>query len=88
MTTKSITVKDTFFGGHLVLQPGRPIEDCYFELHNHSSSLHLGMEFNRKIITVLSALNLECEIFFGLISMKLRGIAKPSCILKKGWARN
>ena len=52
MTIKSITVKDTFIGGHLVLQPGRPIEDCCFELHNHTSSLHPGMEFNRKIIAV------------------------------------
>ena len=85
MTIKSITAKEAFIGGHLVLQPGRPIEDCCFELHNHTSSLHPGMEFNRKIIAFLSALNFECENFFGLISIRLRGITKPSCILKKGF---
>ena len=89
MIIKSIISKDTFIGGHLVIQPGRPIEDSCFELHNHTSSLHPGMEFNRKIIAVLSAPNLECENFFSLISMRLRGIDKPSCILKKRiWARN
>ena len=85
MAIKSITANDTFIGGHLVLQPGRPIEDCSFELHNYTSSLNPGVEFNRKIIAVLSALNLECVNFFGLISIRLRGIAKPSCILKKGF---
>ena len=88
MTIKSITAKETFIGGHLVLQPGRPIDDCCFELHNHTSSLHPGMEFNRKIIAVLSALNLKCENFFGLTSIRLKGTTKPSSILKRIWARN
>ncbi len=74
MTIKSITAKDTFIGEYLVLQPGRPIEEFCFRLDNHTSSLHPGMESNRKIIAVLSALNLECENFFGLISIRLRGI--------------
>jgi hypothetical protein len=63
MSIKSITANDTFTLRNPVLRPGTPIEDCCFELDNHSSSLHLGMEYNGKIITVISALNIKCENF-------------------------
>lgn len=85
MTIKSITANDTFSVRHIVLRPGRPVEDCYFELDNHPSSLHLGMEFNGEIIAVLSALPLECENFPGLISMRLRGIATLPAFQKEGF---
>ena len=89
MTIKSITAKETFIGGHLVLQPGRPIEDCCFELHNHTSSLHPGMEFNRKIIPVLSALNFECENFFWSYQYEIKRCCQAFLHFKKRiWARN
>tara|TARA_B100001057_G_C22073106_1_gene652774 strand:+ start:104 stop:346 length:243 start_codon:yes stop_codon:yes gene_type:complete len=75
MTIKNINAKDTFTVRQTILRPDRPIEDCCFELDNHASSLHLGMEFNGEIISVLSVLPLECENFPSLISMRLRGIA-------------
>ena len=62
MIIKSISANDTFTVRHPVLRPDRPIEDCCFELDNHASSLHLGMEFNGEIIAVLSALPIKCEI--------------------------
>ena len=84
MIIKSINAKDTFTVRHPVLRPGRPIEDCFFELDNHASSLHLGMEFNGEIIAVLSALPIKCENFPNLISMRLRGIATLPAFQKKG----
>ena len=75
MTIKSISAKDTFTVRHPVLRPDRPIEDCYFELDNHVSSLHLGIEFNGEIIAVLSALPIECESFPNLMSMRLRAVS-------------
>ena len=84
MTIKSINAKDTFTVRHPVLRPGRPIEDCCFELDNHASSLHLGMEFNGEIIAVLSALPIKCVNFPNLKSMRLRGIATLPAFQKKG----
>jgi GNAT superfamily N-acetyltransferase len=84
MTIKSINAKDTFTVRHPVLRPGSPIEDCCFELDNHASSLHLGMEFNGEIIAVLSALPIKCENFPNLMSMRLRGIATLHAFQKKG----
>ena len=63
MTIQSITANDTFTLRNLVLRPGAPIEDYRFGLDNHSSILNLGVEFNGKIISVISTLNIECENF-------------------------
>ena len=84
MTIKSITANETFTVRNPVLRPGRPIESCCFELDNHPSSLHLGVEFNGEIIAVLSALPLECDDFPDQISMRLRGIATLPKFQKKG----
>ena len=84
MTIKSINANDTFTVRQPVLRPDRPIEDCCFELDNHASSLHLGMEFNGEIIAVLSALPIKCENFPNLMSMRLRGIATLHAFQKKG----
>ena len=84
MIIKSITPSDTFTVRHPVFQADRPIEYCYFELDNHASSIHLGMEFNGEIIAVLSALPIKCENFPNLMSMRLRGIATLHPFQKKG----
>lgn len=84
MTIKSISANDTFTVRQPVLRPDRPIEDCCFELDNHASSLHLGMEFNGEIIAVLSALPIKSENFPNLTSMRLRGIATLHAFQKKG----
>ena len=84
MTIKSISANETFTVRQPVLRPDRPIEDCCFELDNHASSLHLGMEFNGEIIAVLSALPIKCENFPNLKSMRLRGIATLHAFQKKG----
>ena len=84
MIIKSINANETYSVRHPVLRPERPIEECYFELDNHSSSLHLGMEFNGEIIAVLSALPIKCENFPNLMSMRLRGIATLHAFQKKG----
>ncbi len=84
MTIKSISANETFTVRQPVLRPDRPIEDCCFELDNHASSLHLGMELNGEIIAVLSALPIKCENFPNLKSMRLRGIATLHAFQKKG----
>ena len=85
MIIKSINANDTYSVRHPVLRPERPIEECYFELDNHLSSLHLVMEFNGEIIAVLSALPIKCENFPDLMSMRLRGIATLHAFQKKGF---
>ena len=84
MIIKSINANDTYSVRHPVLRPERPIEECYFELDNHLSSLHLGMEFNGEIIAVLSALPIKCKNFPNLMSMRLRGIATLHAFQKQG----
>ena len=84
MIIKSINAIDTFIVRHTVLRPDRTIEECFFELDNHASSLHLGMEFNGEIIAVLSALPITSENFPNLMSMRLRGIAILHAFQKKG----
>ena len=84
MTIKSITAIETFTVRNPVLRPGRPIESCCFDLDNHPSSIHLGMEFKGEIIAVLSSIPLECDNFPGHISMRLRGIATLPKFQKKG----
>ena len=84
MIIKNITAKETFIVRHPVLRPGRPIESCSFDLDNHPSSLHLGVEKDNRIIAVLSALPIQCENFPGLKSMRIRGIATLPEFQRKG----
>tara|TARA_B100001250_G_scaffold89532_1_gene74271 strand:+ start:344 stop:787 length:444 start_codon:yes stop_codon:yes gene_type:complete len=85
MKIRSITAKETFIVRHPVLRPGKPLEECVFEFDNNPSSIHLGLEIEGSIISVLSALPIQCEDFPLLNGMRLRGIATLEEYQKKGF---
>ena len=75
MEIKRLTAVETYPVRHPVLRPGRPIEDCFFMLDDHPSSLHLGLELGSSIVSVISALPIQCSVFPNYKAMRLRGIA-------------
>ena len=76
MEIKRISANETYAVRHPVLRPGRPIEDCSFEHDDHTLSIHLCLELDRKVISVLSAFPIQSSCFPELNSMRIRGIAK------------
>ena len=75
MEIKRISANETYAVRHPVLRPGRPIEDCSFEYDNHPLSIHLCVELDGKVISVLSALPIQSSYFPELNAMRIRGIA-------------
>ena len=86
MKIKCITSRETFVVRHPVLRIGRPLKECAFKFDNHPESLHLGIELNGHIISVISALPFECDNFPGIKAMRLRGVATLAKYQKKGLA--
>lgn len=86
MKIKCITSRETFVVRHPVLRIGRPLKECAFKFDNHPESLHLGIELNGQIISVISALPFECDNFPGVKAMRLRGVATLTKYQKKGLA--
>ena len=85
MIIKKITAQETFIVRHPVLRPGKPISECLFNEDNNPSSIHLGLEINGHIISVISALPIQCENFPFIMSMRLRGIATLKEHQRKGF---
>ncbi|MBH46251.1 MAG: GNAT family N-acetyltransferase [Flavobacteriaceae bacterium] len=85
MEIKRLTAVETYHVRHPVLRPGRPIEDCFFMLDDHPSSLHLGLELGDSIVSVISALPIQCCIFPKYKAMRLRGIATLDQFQKQGY---
>ena len=75
MEIKRISAHQTFPVRHPILRPGRPIEDCSFEFDDHPLSIHFCVELDGKVISVLSALPIQCPFFPELNAMRIRGIA-------------
>ena len=85
MEIKKITAEESYIVRHPVLRYGRPIQDCAFEYDDHPSSIHLGLEVEGKVISVISALPIRCENFPKLVAMRLRGIATLELYQRKGY---
>lgn len=85
MEIKRLTAVETYPVRHPVLRPGRPIEDCFFMLDDHPSSLHLGLELGGSIVSVISALPIQCSFFPKDKAMRLRGIATLDQFQKQGY---
>ena len=85
MEIKKITAEESYIVRHPVLRYGRPIQDCAFEYDDHPSSIHLGLEVEGKVISVISALPIRCENFPKLVAMRLRGIATLESYQRQGY---
>jgi GNAT superfamily N-acetyltransferase len=85
MEIKKITAEESYIVRHPVLRSGRPIQDCAFEYDDHPSSIHLGLEVEGKVISVISALPIRCENFPKLVAMRLRGIATLESYQRQGY---
>ena len=85
MVIKEISSKETYAVRHPVLRPGRPIEDCFFEYDDDSSSIHLALEMQGRIVSVLSAMPIQCSYFLEFKAMRLRGIATLEGHQKQGY---
>ena len=85
MKIKKITPKESYIVRHPILRSGRPILDCAFESDDDPSSIHLGLEVEGKIISVISALPIRCKNFPKLVAMRLRGIATLESYQRQGY---
>ena len=85
MEIKKITAEESYIVRHPVLRSGRPILDCAFQYDDHPSSIHLSLEVEGKVISVISALPIRCENFPKLVAMRLRGIATLESYQRQGY---
>ena len=84
MEIKKITAEESYIVRHPVLRSGRSILDCAFEYDDHTFSIHLGLEVEGKVVSVISALPIRCENFPKLVAMRLRGIATLESYQRQG----
>ena len=61
--TKKITTFETYTIRQEVLRKGKPIETCYFNGDNDSSTTHFGLFENEKIIGVVSVYKTNSLLF-------------------------
>ena len=85
MEIKKISMEETFAVRQPVLRPGRPIEDCFFEYDDHPLSIHICVELDGKVISVLSALPIPSKIYPNLKAMRIRGIATLNQFQRLGY---
>lgn len=85
MEIKKITAEESYIVRHPVLRSGRPIQDCAFQYDDHPSSIHLSLEVEGKVISVISVLPIRCENFPKLVAMRLRGIATLESYRRQGY---
>ena len=85
MEIKKITAEESYIVRHPVLRSGRTIHDCAFQYDDHPSSIHLSLEVEGKVISVISALPIRCENFPKLVAMRLRGIATLESHQRQGY---
>lgn len=72
---EEIQAKTTHVIRHAVLRKGQPIESCVFEGDEKTSSIHLGVFTNRKLIGVLSAYERKHTNLKESLAYQVRGVA-------------
>lgn len=81
---KIISAPETYLVRHPVLREGRPLSDCEFEGDKDSSTLHLGLYSNDKLIGVATCLKKSNPIYTEKNQYQLRGMAILKEFQKKG----
>ena len=82
--TKKITTFETYTIRQEVLRKGKPIETCYFNGDNDSSTTHFGLFENEKIIGVVSVYKTNSLLFTDEIQFQIRGMAVLENFQNKG----
>lgn len=86
-TTKEITIEVVYAIRHLVLRKGKPIESCHFDGDKFTTTKHFGIEFENKIVGVVSLYELKNELFKENIQFQIRGMAILEEFHKKGFGK-
>ena len=72
---KEIQSSETYLVRQEVLRKGKPIETCYFEGDDAETTMHFGIELNKKIIGIVSVYQVNSQLFFDEIQFQIRGMA-------------
>lgn len=80
-----IAFQDTFPVRHPVLREGKPIESCFFDGDDLTTTNHFGLLIDRKIIGVVSIYQNKNANFNGVNSYQVRGMAVLKSFQKKGF---
>ena len=85
MEIKEITAEESYVVRQPVLRPSRSYLDCAFEYDDHPYAIHLCLEMDGNVISVISALPIQCENFPKMNAMRLRGIATLQSYQRQGY---
>lgn len=75
LSIKKITTSETYLVRQEVLRTGKPIETCYFNGDNDTTTSHFGLFENDKIIGVVSVFQANCSLFKDDFQFQIRGMA-------------
>lgn len=72
---KMISAAETYAVRHPILRAGKPLESCVFEGDDLSTTMHLGLFFNKKLIGVCTFLQKNNALISEVNQYQLRGMA-------------
>lgn len=82
---KKITAFETYTVRQEVLRKGKPIETCYFNGDNDSTTTHFGLFEDENIIGVVSVYKTNSLLFTDEIQYQIRGMAVLENFQNKGY---
>lgn len=87
ITPKEIDIKLVYPIRNLVLRKGKPIESCYFDGDEEESTKHFGVEFENKIVGVVSLFEQKNNLFKENGQFQIRGMAVLEEFQHKGFGK-
>ncbi len=84
---KQITAKDTYFVRNNVLRKGQPIESCYFDGDDLSTTIHFGVYVAKKCIGIVSIFQNKSNNFDQELQFQIRGMAVLETYQNKGFGQ-
>lgn len=82
---KEIQASETYWVRQEVLRKGKPIETCHFEGDYAETTMHFGIELNKKIIGIVSVYQVNSKLFFDEHQFQIRGMAVLEAHQQKGY---
>ena len=83
-TIKHISATEAYTVRHPVLRKGKPIDSCVFDGDNLSSTFHLGVFIDNKLIGVCSFFKYNHQLLTEEFQYQLRGMAVLNTYQNKG----
>jgi len=84
---KEIPTELTYKIRQTVLRAGKPIESCYFEGDNLSTTIHFGIFIDNEVAGVVSVFANSHVVFSEENQFQLRGMAITTNIQKRGFGK-